>query len=138
MRRITATPPPLLVVHSKEYGDTKTTVARFSERLALTGQEGSDRLARMSHLVEQGIRALEHDDLETLGQVMDENHTHLSWFGVSTKTLDGIVKLAREAGALGAKLTGGGGGGCAVILTKPGDTAIGRKLEDGGFEVMDI
>jgi mevalonate kinase len=138
MRKISATPPPLLVVHSKEFGDTKTTVARFSERLAETGEEGYGRLSQISQLVERGIRALECGDLEKLGQAMNENHTHLSWFGVSTEMLDRIVKLALEAGALGAKLTGGGGGGCAVVLTKPGDTLVSEKLVQAGFEVMDI
>jgi mevalonate kinase len=138
MRKITASPPPLLVVHSKECGDTKTTVARFAERLTATGDEGARRLSRISQLVEQGIRALEQADLETLGTAMNENQTHLSWFGVSTERLDGIVEMALRAGALGAKLTGGGGGGCAVILTKPGDTAVSRTLAQAGFEVMAI
>ncbi len=138
MRKITASPPPLLVVHSNEFGDTKTTVARFAERLAETGAEGVGRLSRISQLVEQGIQALEHTDLEKLGTAMNENHTHLSWFGVSTEKLDEIVKTAIRAGALGAKLTGGGGGGCAVILTKPGDIAVRRKLEDADFKVLDI
>lgn len=138
MRKISAPPPPLLVVHSNECGDTKTTVARFSERLAETGEEGQGRLSRISQLVEHGIRALVHGDLEKLGQAMNENHHHLAWFGVSTDRLDRIVKLALAAGALGAKLTGGGGGGCAVVLTKPGDTLVSAKLAQAGFEVIGI
>jgi mevalonate kinase len=138
MRKITASPPPLLVADSNEFGDTKTTVARFAERLAETGDEGAGRISRISQLVEQGIQAVEHADLEKLGTAMNENHTHLSWFGVSTARLDEIVEMALRAGALGAKLTGGGGGGCAVILTKPGDVAVRRKLEDADFKVMAV
>ena len=77
-------------------------------------------------------------DLEKLGHAMNENHRHLAWFGVSTTRLDRIVTVAREAGALGAKLTGGGGGGCAVILTQPEDTSVAAKLALAGFEVIDI
>jgi mevalonate kinase len=138
MRKITASPPPLLVVNSKECGDTKTTVAHFAERLTATGDEGTRRLSRISQLVAQGIHALERADLETLGTAMNENQAHLSWFGVSTARLDGIIEMALRTGALGAKLTGGGGGGCAVVLTKPGDSKVSQTLAEAGFEVMAI
>jgi mevalonate kinase len=47
---------------------------------------------------------------------MNLNHGLLSALGVSTAALDAAVHAARTAGALGAKLTGAGGGGCMVAL----------------------
>ncbi len=47
---------------------------------------------------------------------MDFNHGLLSALGVSARSLDNLVWAAREGGALGAKLTGAGGGGCIVAL----------------------
>lgn len=51
-----------------------------------------------------------------LGQIMDQAHAYLVDLGVSDASLDHLVQVARQAGALGAKLTGGGRGGCMIAL----------------------
>lgn len=51
---------------------------------------------------------------------MDVNHGLLCAVGVSNKPLDRLVFAARKAGALGAKLTGAGGGGCMIALCESG------------------
>ncbi len=69
---------------------------------------------------------------------MNENHTLLQCIEVSSKELDFLVDLARNNGALGAKLTGGGGGGCMVALT-PGKTLqekVAQAMEKEGFKVL--
>jgi len=70
-------------------------------------------------IVARSIEALEKGDLETLGEMMNINHALLCAVGVSNEPIDKMVYAARKAGALGAKLTGGGGGGCIVALSKP-------------------
>ncbi len=137
-RPITAQPPPMLVFHSGEQGDTHTTVALFAERLKETGNDGASRLSRIKALVDRGVDALARGDLEALGEVMKENHAQLTWFGMSTPSLDKIVRTALDAGALGAKLTGGGGGGCAVVLTQPHDTTVAQRIVAAGFEQVEI
>ena len=47
---------------------------------------------------------------------MRANHVLLRRLGISTPAIDVMCELARSAGAHGAKLTGGGGGGCVVAL----------------------
>ncbi len=54
-----------------------------------------------------------------LGAAMDENHALLRQLGVSTPALDQLCGLAREHGALGAKLSGAGGGGVVLALVPP-------------------
>jgi mevalonate kinase len=58
--------------------------------------------------------------------------------GVSTRLLDRSVHTALESGAIGAKLTGAGGGGCMVVV--PGDDArsVKEALGDIGAQVMDV
>jgi len=51
-----------------------------------------------------------------LGALLDRNHRLVTELGVSTPALDAACQLARDAGALGAKLTGGGGGGSVLAL----------------------
>jgi mevalonate kinase len=49
---------------------------------------------------------------------MNINHALLYGVGVSNESLECLINAARKAGALGAKLTGGGGGGCMIALGK--------------------
>ncbi len=134
--RLELSPPPMVVVHSGSPGETRTTVARFADRLGSSPREAVRRIDRIDQIVAEGISALQRDDLTTLGSLMNENHEHLVWFGVSSPGLDRIVQLARDAGALGAKLTGGGGGGCAIVLAPGREKAISQRLEVAGFSVV--
>jgi len=82
--------------------------------------------------------ALETGDAPLLGRTMDTNGDLLEDLGVSCPELDRMVGLAREAGALGAKLSGGGLGGCMIALAPGGDQgagvgeAIAAALRKGG------
>jgi len=69
-------------------------------------------------IVLRAIDAFKKNDLETLGELMDINHALLYGVGVSDESLEWLVNAARKAGALGAKLTGAGGGGCMIALTR--------------------
>ena len=63
-------------------------------------------------------RAIEAGKPEVLGELMDENHTLLQKLTVSSPELDRLVEAARDAGALGAKLSGGGRGGNMIALVQ--------------------
>ena len=54
---------------------------------------------------------------------------------VSTPELERLIELAREAGALGAKLTGGGGGGAMIALVDDG-SEVKEAIESEGFETL--
>ena len=76
-------------------------------------------LIRSIHaLAEEARAALLLGSSRELGALLDRNHALLADLGVSTPALDAACQLARDAGALGAKLTGSGGGGCVVALTE--------------------
>ncbi|NWF87147.1 mevalonate kinase [Candidatus Bathyarchaeota archaeon] len=75
-------------------------------------------------VVLRAVDALKENDLETLGELMNINHALLYGVGVSDESLEWLINAARKAGALGAKLTGAGGGGCMIALSK------NEKLED--------
>jgi mevalonate kinase len=67
-------------------------------------------------LVRNAALAIEDGDLAALGKLMDLNHMILAGLFLSTETLERLCHLARQAGALGAKLTGSGGGGSVIAL----------------------
>ena len=64
----------------------------------------------------EGIDVLRRGDVAALGPLLSANHHLLRALGVSTPTLDKVVQVSLDAGALGAKLTGAGGGGLALAL----------------------
>jgi mevalonate kinase len=69
-------------------------------------------------IVLRAIEALKECDLKTLGDLMNLNHALLYGLGVSDESLEWLINAARKAGALGAKLTGAGGGGCMIALVE--------------------
>jgi mevalonate kinase len=129
-----ARPLPLVICHSGEPSLTKTTVAhvaRFHAREQKRAEETFDAIAA---IVINGRNAVEQGDLKHLGQLFDMNHMLLSTMLLSTDRLEALCKAARTAGALGAKLTGGGGGGCMIALAEDTNAAaeIARALENEG------
>ena len=82
-----------------------------------------DALPRARHVVTENARvveaaaALRTGDVATVGRLMDASHASLrDDYEVSGPELDVLVEIAREAGAVGARLTGAGFGGCTVNL----------------------
>lgn len=68
-------------------------------------------------LVEKGENALDEGNIAELGKLLDENHTLCQELTVSCKELDDLVLAAREAGAIGAKMSGTGRGGLMLAIT---------------------
>ena len=54
-----------------------------------------------------------------MGALFNENQALLAKLGVSSPALEGLIDAANEAGALGAKLSGGGRGGNIIALVEP-------------------
>lgn len=74
----------------------------------------------IEHIVGEARACLVEGRLGRLGELMDANQALLAKLGVSSAELDGLVATARAAGAFGAKLCGGGRGGCMVALVARG------------------
>lgn len=89
-------------------------------------------------LVTAARTAIETGALETLGRIFTANHSELAQIGVSSPRLDRLVQAALSAGALGAKLSGGGRGGNVIALVTP-SIAAGveeRLLGAGAVQVI--
>lgn len=82
-------------------------------------------------IANQARVAIENDlvDIESIGKLMDQNQELLETIGVSSPTLDQLIKTAREAGALGAKLSGAGGGGNMIALVPPQPEVISNVVQ---------
>jgi mevalonate kinase len=118
--------------------DTKAVVGAVKARKE-KDPEGYARIFRdADRLVNSARKQLEAFHLEEVGYYMDENHTLLQQIGVSCPELDQLVDLARNNGALGAKLTGTGRGGYMVALTPDKDLQerVAVAMEKKGFQVL--
>ncbi|MFP5503477.1 MAG: mevalonate kinase [Candidatus Sericytochromatia bacterium] len=113
-----ALPRPLylVVADSGRPGHTGEAVQAVAARLRSEPTATRDRLERLGQLAEAVVRALESGVVEAAGPLFDAAHGELAELGVSDAGLDRLVAAARLAGARGAKLTGGGRGGCIVAL----------------------
>jgi mevalonate kinase len=126
---------PFVVGYDGGTGDTGELVAGVR---ALKEEYGfaADTVEAIGDVVDRGERALNRGDVEEVGRLMEFNHGLLSALGVSSRSLDAMVWAAREADALGAKLTGAGGGGCIVALDGTEQTHTALQYTPGCEEAF--
>jgi mevalonate kinase len=90
-------------------------------------------LAAVRSLVNNAKLCITAGDLPGLGRLMDLNQMLLSGLFVSTEGIETACALARESGALGAKLTGAGGGGAVIALCDGDAEPILASWRDAGI-----
>ncbi|MEM2419039.1 MAG: mevalonate kinase [Candidatus Hadarchaeales archaeon] len=91
----------------------------------------------MGEVTTQGARCLERGELERVGILMDLNHSLLSALHIVPPRIEKMVRVAREAGALGAKMTGAGGGGCMLALVRERERVV-RALQKAGAQAFPV
>jgi len=109
-------PLPLVIAVAGPPASTKlmvNEVLRFRARRPTVVEKA---FAGIASLVRNARLCLEVGDLPGLGKLMDLNQMLLAGLMVSTEGIERACDVARRAGALGAKLTGAGGGGAVVAL----------------------
>jgi mevalonate kinase len=126
-----ARPVALAVALTGVLRGTRSTVLPLSQRRAEKPDLYDPMLAFLGELSRGGAEALARGDLADLGVRFDAAHGVLAALGVSCPELEGAVSALRRAGALGAKLTGAGGGGAAVALARDVDQARALLRETG-------
>jgi len=131
-------PPPVVVACSHTRGLTREQVAGVAERYGRNPEHYDRIFAEMDALSLDGAKALAGSDYARLGDLMNMAHGLLNALGVSTTELESMVELARAAGAVGAKLTGAGGGGSIVALCPGNVAAVRAALEAAGYRTLTI
>jgi len=128
-------PLHLVISYSGEPSSTKEMVASVGRQLENDRERVNKAFEGIEVLVRNAKLAIEAGDLVALGQLLDLNHTILSSLMLCTTKLDDMCQAARRAGALGAKMTGAGGGGCMFALAPKRDEALRLRdvLGEGSF-----
>lgn len=91
------------------------------------------------HLAIQAAQAIRDGEIEKLGELMNINQGLLRAVGASSQELENLIYASLKAGALGAKLTGAGGGGCIIALVKAKDVKnVAKEIRKAGGRAMTI
>jgi mevalonate kinase len=97
-------------------------------------------IAGITSLVDNACLAVAAGDALGLGKLMDLNQMLLAGLMLSTEPIEDLCRLARAAGALGAKLTGKGGGGAVLALVASPEAAapVLAAWREAGYEGFSI
>jgi len=131
-------PVEIVMGNTGKVANTTAAVAGVRERKEANPQKYDEIFDRAENIAYLAKNAILNEDHKELGKLMNENHKLLQQIEVSSRELDFLVKLARDQGALGAKLTGGGLGGNIIALT-PGrelQEEVATAIEKEGFQTL--
>lgn len=128
-----ARPLTLVVSIAAPPASTKEMVESVARLRASRPEKFDKTLASIGALVENALGCLRVGDLRGLGRLMDLNQMLLGSWLLSTSELEDACRVAREAGALGAKMTGSGGGGAIVALVEQSPDEVLAALTSRGY-----
>lgn len=131
-----ASKPSIVVALSGTRHHTGHTVGGLRSRAEAAPEVYQPVFRAIGDLVRAGRVALESGHWPRLGELMSMNHELLRACGVSTPELDRLVADASACGALGAKLTGAGGGGAAIALAAGDPADLTARLGKRGWEAF--
>ena len=139
MDKITLQNPVEIVMgNTGKVANTTAAVAGVRERKEKDPAKYDPIFDRAENIAYLAKDALIDEDYKEVGKLMNENHKLLQQIEVSSRELDFLVKLARDHGAYGAKLTGGGLGGNMIALTPGRDLQdeVANAIEKEGFQTV--
>ncbi|KID42183.1 mevalonate kinase [Fructilactobacillus fructivorans] len=107
----------LIIADTGVSSNTSTAVAMVRDEMDRHFQSTSELIDDLGNLVESAKSSLQSNQLEQTGKLMNLAQDDLTKLGVSSVEINTLVNAANQAGALGAKLTGSGLGGCIIVLS---------------------
>jgi mevalonate kinase len=115
-------------------GSTKDAVELLRGKFERSAQTREEFVSRVTNLTEAAVHDLAEGRSSDFGARLNENHQLLREVGISTDLIDALVEAALAAGSLGAKISGGGLGGCMIALAGDPDQAeaVARRLQEAG------
>jgi mevalonate kinase len=117
----------LIAGYSGPSPSTEQMVASVQHQLEREPERVTKLFEAIAAVVSNGKLAIEQGELKSLGQLMVLNHKLLTGLLLSTEKIEQMNEAAVGAGALGAKVTGGGGGGCMIALVDGDESAAAVK-----------
>ncbi len=133
MERLRTAPELKIVIgYTGKYGNTGELVRKVKKLKESRPKIIEPIIETIGKCTESGINSLRKSDLQKVGALMNANQNLLEGLQVSSPELRKLIKSARASGALGAKLTGSGGGGCMIALGSGKINKISKAIKDAG------
>ena len=130
---------PIIVGYTGTKADTVSLVTDVAKKKAQYPEKVERIFQAIGTLVTQAKDVIVKKDWERLGTLFTFNQEYLRDLGVSTQRLEDLISAAKAAGALGAKLSGAGGGDCMVgIVTRDKRDATRKAIEQVGGQNLDV
>jgi len=117
---------------------TADTVARVRASWQQYPERYETIFDQIGHLTMSASEAVKSGQLNELGELMNLCHGYLNALQLSTPELEEMIHVARQNGAVGAKLTGGGGGGSMIALCPDSSAPVKAAIEAAGFRTLTI
>ena len=133
-----AKPIPLVIGISGKESLTAKTVGGVRTAWSKNRSLYEGIFSQINQLTLQAVTAIGKNDLERLGDLMNVCHGLLNALRVSSWEIEELVQISRDAGALGAKLTGGGGGGSIIALCPENSGKVADAIRAGGYQAMEV
>ena len=127
-------PFSILIAGSGSPGDTRKAVSDVQESWLKEPEKYHALFSDIGSIAQNAKTIISSEKIQDLGPLMDENHKLLQDLGVSTPKLDHLIQAAKDAGALGAKLSGGGLGGHLIALVDDQPEPVEEKLRKEGAD----
>jgi len=128
--------PPLVVAFSHSAGPTQQQVAGVRSRFDQNPSRYNAIFDQIDDISKAGAIALQAKQYRELGSIMNICHGLLNAIEVSTPDLENMVSIVRQSGAVGAKLTGAGGGGSIVALCPGAEDVVRSALHQAGYKTL--
>ncbi len=128
--------PPLVIGLSHAAGPTHEQVAGVRSRFDQNPKHYDLLFDQIDEISRSGAKALLARRYDELGRLMNVCHGLLNAIEVSTPDLENMVAIARQSGAIGAKLTGAGGGGSIVALCPGAEDEVRAALHQAGYKTL--
>ena len=129
-------PLPLVVGFTGKESLTAQTVAQVRTAWQSHPERYEGIFDQIAGLTEAGVAAIAAANFAELGQLMNLCHGYLNALQLSTPNLEALIHIARDNGALGAKLTGGGGGGSMIALCPDSQEQAAEAMRAAGFQAL--
>jgi mevalonate kinase len=128
----------IIIVNSGEAAETAETVAYVRRQRKENPEKVNAVMDKLDEITIAALKSLKKKDGETVGKLMYDYYEELKKMDISTIKLDKVIEIARKNNALGAKPTGGWGGGNCIVLVKSNKEAdnIIKVYKKNGFDAF--
>lgn len=118
-------------------GELVSSVRKLKEanQMAFSGM-----MSQAKDMCAQALTAIDNGNIDHLGMLMNESQLLLERLGVSHEKADELIEVAKSAGAVGAKITGAGGGGAIIALasSKEDSERIAAAIKEAGQNAFEV